>query len=80
MFLSDGTPVRAVIDSLTLKETEYSKPSRSLGFDGIIDKVSDTLSQIRREIDSLDNRKKYRNNRQLPNEINSAIKRINNNY
>jgi hypothetical protein len=30
MFLPDGTPVRAVIDSLTLKETDEPKPSGSL--------------------------------------------------
>ncbi|MDJ0509389.1 MAG: hypothetical protein QNJ64_09080 [Crocosphaera sp.] len=78
MFLSDGTPVRAVIDSLILKETEHSKPSKSLGYDGMKNQVSDTLSQVRREIDSLDNRKKTRNNRKLPIGINPDRNRINN--
>lgn len=31
MFLADGTPVRAVIDSLTLKEADEPEPNKSLG-------------------------------------------------
>ena len=66
MFLSDGTPVRAVIDSLTLKEVEDTQPSGSLRLDDKNDQVSDQVSKARRKADSLDNRKKVKNSRQLP--------------
>ncbi len=78
MFLSDGTPVRAMIDSLTLKEIEDDQSSASLRVDIDIDKVSDTVSRIRREVDSLDNRKAIRNIRKLPTAINQNINNINN--
>ncbi|MEL7039554.1 MAG: hypothetical protein AAFO04_28675 [Cyanobacteria bacterium J06592_8] len=63
MFLSDGTPVRAVIDSLTLKEVEDTQPSGSLRVDNKNTQVSDQASTARRETDSLNNRKKTKKSR-----------------
>ncbi|NJR51593.1 MAG: hypothetical protein HC780_20380 [Leptolyngbyaceae cyanobacterium CSU_1_3] len=41
MFLPDGTPVRAVIDSLKLKEADELNPNNVL--DAIIDRIKDTM-------------------------------------
>jgi Contractile injection system tube protein len=41
MFLPDGTPVRATIDSLTLKEADEPKPNVAMG----VAKVSDAMRQ-----------------------------------
>jgi hypothetical protein len=49
MFLPDGTPVRAVIDSLTLKEADEPKENGSLG--------AKPPAQVDRQTDSLSSRK-----------------------
>lgn len=49
MFLPDGTPVRATIDSLTLKEADEPKPNNPVG---IMQNINDTM----RRLDSLQNR------------------------
>ncbi|MEG4395806.1 CIS tube protein [Microcoleus sp. BROC3] len=49
MFLPDGTPVRAVIDSLTLKEADEPNENGPLG--------AKPPAKVDRQADSLDNRK-----------------------
>ena len=49
MFLPDGTPVRAVIDSLTLKEADEPKENGPLG--------AKPPAQVDRQTDSLSNRR-----------------------
>ena len=41
MFLPDGTPVRAIIDSLTLKEADELKPDEALK--AVVNRVKDTM-------------------------------------
>ncbi|MEO0969863.1 MAG: hypothetical protein AAFX80_16415, partial [Cyanobacteria bacterium J06639_18] len=53
MFLPNGTPVRAIIDSLTLKEVDEPKPNESL-------KTNETSKKMR-ETDTLESRKKKNN-------------------
>ncbi|MEG4805817.1 hypothetical protein QUB63_35035 [Microcoleus sp. ARI1-B5] len=60
MFLPDGTPVRAVIDSLTLKEADEPKENGPLG--------AKPPAKVDRQTDSLSNRRSpsktnYRNSR-----------------
>lgn len=55
MFLPDGTPVRAVIDSLTLKEADEPKPNQ--------DQSTPAPPESQRQSDSLDSR---RQNGSLP--------------
>jgi len=47
LFLPDGTPVRAVIDSLTLKEVDEPQRNTSMAPDGSPDRVGDSLAQRR---------------------------------
>jgi hypothetical protein len=50
LFLPDGTPVRAIIDQLTLKEVDEEKPSGG----GLIKQPTDMLRNV---IDNITNRK-----------------------
>ena len=50
MFLPNGTPVRAVIDSLTLKEADEPKPNQSVATPNANNKT--------RKTDSMKNRSK----------------------
>ena len=52
MFMPDGTPVRAVIDSLTLKEVDESVATKSLKA-----KANSGVSQSQRQQDSLENKR-----------------------
>ncbi|MGF1497321.1 MAG: hypothetical protein ACFB8W_10920 [Elainellaceae cyanobacterium] len=44
LFLPDGTPVRAVIDSLTLKEVDEPQRNTSMAPNGTPDRVGDSLA------------------------------------
>lgn len=55
MFLPDGTPVRAVIEGLTLKEADEPKPNASLG--------TPAPNQTTRQSDSPANRNQKNNNK-----------------
>jgi len=61
MFLPDGTPVRAVIDSLTLKEADEPKENGPLG--------AKPPAKVDRKTDSLANRKSSRKRNQRTSRI-----------
>lgn len=47
MFLADGTPVRAVIDSLTLKEADEPEPNKSLSTPDVSDPTRKKGQELR---------------------------------
>lgn len=57
MFLPNGTPVRAVIDSLTLKEADEPKPNQSLS--------APNTNNETRKTDTPQNRRKNKTNRRI---------------